>query len=95
MLNINASDFNGNGKYYDDLITESANAGKTVVVNVLDAGSVVFSYSMNATTVGGGLGNLIPLSRLLSHGILGAVAVESCERYDAIPYIADLEMLLL
>ncbi|MDE5680287.1 MAG: hypothetical protein K2I01_07675, partial [Lachnospiraceae bacterium] len=57
VLNISASDFNGNGDYYDRLITESANAGKTVVVNVLDSGSVSLYYSMNATTVGGGLGH--------------------------------------
>ena len=57
ILNISASDFNGNGDYYDKLITESASAGKTVVVNVADSGSVALSYSMNATTVGGGLGH--------------------------------------
>ncbi len=57
ILNISASDFNSNGDYYDKLITESANAGKTVVVNVADSGSVALSYSMNATTVGGGLGH--------------------------------------
>ena len=56
VLNISAADFNGNGEYYDRLITESANAGKTVVVNVKDSGSVTLYSSMNATTVGGGLG---------------------------------------
>ena len=56
VLNISAADFNGNGEYYDRLITESANAGKTVVVNVMDSGSVTLYSSMNATTVGGGLG---------------------------------------
>lgn len=57
VLNISAADFNANGGEYDKLITESANAGKTVVVNVSDSGSVAFYYSMNATTVGGGLGH--------------------------------------
>ncbi|MGN0431999.1 MAG: collagen-binding domain-containing protein, partial [Lachnospiraceae bacterium] len=56
VLHISAADFNGNGQYYDTLITESAAAGKTVVVNVADSGSVSLGYSMNANTLGGGLG---------------------------------------
>ena len=56
VLNISAADFNSQGEYYDKLITESASAGKTVVVNVADSGSVTLSSNMNATTVGGGLG---------------------------------------